>query len=90
MVDNPGCTTTEKMRSMIEKFAAQLKLKYYRIMWPEAKETSLKESVKYYPSIAIIKDGKVKAALKADSDDDAKYYNNAADLEQWLKSQDVL
>jgi len=90
MIDNPGCTTTEKMRTMIEKFAAQLKLQYYRIMWPEAKETSLRESVKYYPSIAIIKNGEVKAALKADSDDDAKYYNNATDLEQWLKSQDVL
>ncbi len=85
MIDNAGCTTTEKMREMMKNLPQQVT--YYRILWPEAKETNLKDYVKYFPSLAVIEKGTVKYYLRADSDDDAKYYNNAADLKSWLDSK---
>ncbi len=85
MIDNAGCTTTEKMREMMRGLPQQVT--YYRIFWPEAKETNLKDYVKYFPSLAVVEKGTVKYYLRADSDDDAKYYNNAADLKSWLDSK---
>ncbi|MBQ6393965.1 hypothetical protein IJH74_01845 [Candidatus Saccharibacteria bacterium] len=84
MVDNPGCTTTEKMRRMLENL--ELNFKYYRIMWQDARETNLKDYIKYFPSIVIIKKGRVVSYLRADSDEDTKYYNNGPDLKDWLEA----
>ena len=85
MVDNAGCTTTERMREIMENLPQ--KFTYYRILWPEAKETNLESYVKYFPSLVVIEKGKVKYYLRADSADDAKYYNNAEDLKTWLDSK---
>ncbi len=89
MVDNPGCITTAKMREMIASFSEDMRFTYYRIMWPEARESSLHNYVKYFPSIVIVDKGKVVAYLQADSSEDAKYYNNATDLQDWLKKHIV-
>lgn len=86
MIDHEGCTTTAKMREMLKNLSNNEQFKYYRILWPDAKDTNLHDYIKYSPSIAIIDKGKVKACLRADSDEDAKYYNNQADLESWLNS----
>ena len=85
MIDNPGCVTTAKMRDMMSSFSDNLIFTYYRIYWQDTKETNIREKVKYFPSIIIVDHGKIVAALDADSDEDAKYYNNASDLETWLK-----
>lgn len=85
MVDNPGCTTTEKMRRMLENL--ELNFKYYRIMWQDARETNLKDYIKYFPSIVIIEKGRVISYLRADSDEDTKYYNNGPDLKDWLEAR---
>ena len=85
MIDNPGCVTTAKMRDMMSGFSDNLKFTYYRIYWQDTKDTNIREKVKYFPSIIIVDHGKIVASLDADSDEDAKYYNNAADLETWLK-----
>lgn len=85
MIDNPGCMTTAKMREMMAEFADNYQFKYYRIYWPDTHDTNIRKYVNYFPSIMIIDKGEVKASLKADSDADAKYYNNASDLQDWLK-----
>ena len=85
MVDNAGCTTTAKMRDMMKDLPE--KFTYYRILWPEAKDTDLASYVKYFPSIVVVEKGKVKYYLRADSDEDVKYYNDSAALESWLKSK---
>ncbi|MBQ3325943.1 hypothetical protein IJG79_02225 [Candidatus Saccharibacteria bacterium] len=86
MVDNPGCITTAKMREMLSSFSDNLKFRYYRIYWQDTVNTNIREYIKYFPSILIVSSGKVAEALHADSDTDAKYYNNAEDLEKWLKT----
>ncbi len=86
MVDNEGCITTAKMREMMNSFPDSMKFTYYRILWPETKETNIREYVKYFPSIIIVENGKITSYLSADKDEDAKYYNNDEDLQNWLKS----
>ncbi len=86
MVDNPGCVTTANMREMMSNFSDDLKFTYYRIFWQDTKNTNIRNYIKYFPSILIIDKGKVIKALQADSDDDAKYYNNAEDLKTWLET----
>jgi len=87
MVDNPGCTTTARMREMLENLPEDERFSYYRIMWQDAMETGLYEYIKYFPSLAIVQEGQIKYYLQADSDDDATYYNDQSALESWLKSR---
>lgn len=87
LVDNPGCTTTQRMREMMANFPDELDFSYYQFMWPEVEKSSLHEYVKYYPSVVIIDDGRVAYYLRADADEDARYYNSAEDLKNWLKQR---
>lgn len=86
MIDHEGCTATIKMRKMLQNLGENEQFKYYRIMWPDAKETNLHDYIKYSPSIAIINKGKIVAYLRADSDEDAAYYNDHDALKSWLIS----
>lgn len=86
MIDKPGCVTTKAMRENMANFPEDTQFKYYHMMWDDVKESSLHEYVKYTPSVAIVYRGKVKAFLKADSDDDAAYYNDAEALKNWIRS----
>lgn len=87
MVDNPGCTTTARMREFLSALPEDLQFVYYRIMWSDAKETSLHDYVKYFPSIAIIDHGRMAYYLRADEDADSDYYNSASDLQAWLEQR---
>lgn len=83
-VDMAGCITANGLRNMLSEITSEHQLQFLHIMWPEAKDTSLHDSVKYYPSIVIVKDGKIVDFLKADLDEHAKYYNSTSDLFNWL------
>lgn len=83
-VDQGGCTTADRVRGYVEDYAKEAGVKVYRIMFPEMKETSLHEEVKYYPSVVVVSRGKVVGWLKADSDEDAAAYNNFGDFQNWI------
>ena len=87
MVDNPGCTTTARMREFLNDLPAEQQFVYYRIMWQDAKDTTLHQYIKYFPSIAIIDHGRMAYYLRADHDADSNYYNNAPDLYHWLETR---
>ena len=87
MVDNPGCTTTARMREFLNDLPTEHQFVYYKIMWQDAKVTDLHNYIKYFPSLAIIDHGRVAYYLSADSDQDAPYYNNATDLANWLETR---
>ena len=84
MVDKPGCITTPPMRERMANFPANMQFKYYQFMWAEAKESSLHEYVTFVPSVAIIREGRVVAWLRADSDEDVDYFNSAEALQGWV------
>ena len=86
MVDKPDCYTTADMRERMASFPEDMQFKYYRIMWGEAKESSIHDYVKFVPSVAIVRKGEVVDYLDADSDDDTSKYNEAQALQDWIKS----
>lgn len=86
MVDKPDCYTTADMRKRMTEFPDDMQFKYYRIMWSQAKDSSLHEYVKFVPSVAIIHNGKVVDFLDADSDEDTAKYNEAQALQDWIRS----
>lgn len=86
MVDKPECYTTADMRKRMSEFPEDMQFKYYRIMWSQARESSLHDYVKFVPSVAIIHNGEVVDFLDADSDEDTPKYNEAQALQDWIKS----
>ncbi len=77
MVDKPDFYTTADMCERMASFPEDMQFKYYRIMWGEAKESSIHDYVKFVPSVVIVRKGEVVDFLDADSDDDTPKYNEA-------------
>ena len=50
------------------------------------KTTKMYDNIKYYPSFAIYKDGKIIDYLEADSDEDLNRYKDVVEFEKWFKS----
>ena len=83
-VDQGGCTTADKLRGFAKKYSEETGRVFYKMMFSEMKESKLYELVKYYPSVAVIKDGEVVKYLRADEDEDAGIYNNYEEFVDWL------
>lgn len=83
-VDQGGCTTADRLREYVTNYAAEVGIKVYRMMFEQVKETSLHEQVKYYPSVALVSDGRVVGWLKADADADAPAYNDYDAFKGWI------
>ncbi len=84
LVDQSGCKTAEKLKEFADTYASEHQFNIFVMKFSDVKESSLGESVKYYPSVAIVSQGKPVAWLRADSDDDAPAYNNYDDFERWM------
>ena len=84
-IDQGGCKTADTLRSFMVDFARSKGIKVYKMMFEDEKETSLHDTVKYYPSVVMISNGKVVGYLRADSDEDAPMYNNYEDFEKWIR-----
>lgn len=82
-VDQSGCTTADRLRGYMTDYTIDNGIKAYRMMFSEARETSLHDYVKYYPSVVIVSRGQVMSYLRADSDDDADYYNEYESFKRW-------
>ena len=84
-VDQGGCVAADRLRQYVMDFAKEQGIKFYKMMFIDVKKTSLYESVRYYPSVVLVSDGRVVAWLRADSEEDAERYNNYNDFNDWLK-----
>ena len=83
-VDQGGCTTADRLEGFMKDYASSHGFKVYRIMFEDMKKTSLHDSVKYYPSVAVISRGKVVGYLRADADEDSDAYNKYDAFEKWM------
>ena len=84
MVDQAGCTTADRMREYVTRYMTETGMLVYKMMFEQVKESSLHELVKYYPSVAVVDKGVVRAYLRADSDEDAEIYNNYDAFREWM------
>ena len=85
LVDQGGCKTADKLKEFMSEYAARKGFKVYRMMFEDVKKTSLHDFVKYYPSVAVVSNGKVIGYLKADSDEDSDAYNHYDAFESWIQ-----
>ena len=83
-VDQGGCTTADRLRGFVKDYASSSGIRVYRIDFSDMKETSLHESVKYYPSVALVSSGTVVGFLRADSDEDSDAYNKYEAFLDWM------
>lgn len=84
VVDQGGCTTADRVKEYAANYSNKRFFQIFKIAFSKIKDTNLSEAVEYYPSVVIISKGRVIAALRADSDEDAPAYNNYDDFEAWM------
>lgn len=84
-VDQGGCHTADRLRGFVEEYSEETGKMFYKIMFSEMKETSLHNEVKFYPSVAVVRDGKPIAWLRADADEDADIYNEYDAFYAWMR-----
>ena len=83
----PGlCTSEIPFDPLVNKFIKQNEITIYSLPYSILKNTNLNEYIKYSPSLAIIKDGKLLRFLDANSDKDFEYYSSLEGLNKWVKS----
>lgn len=83
-VDQSGCTTADRLREYVTNWAKMKGVRVYRMMFEEARKTSMHEFVKYYPSVVVVSKGKMVGWLRADADEDADIYNNYEAFTGWM------
>lgn len=84
LVDQDACVTSERLKEFINRYVGDSGLKVYRIMYEDMKATSLYDKVNYYPSVAIIKKGKVIGWLDFNSDADTDKFNEYDAFSKWV------
>lgn len=85
LVDQAGCTTADRLKEFMTDYMREQGFKSYKMMFSEMKNSSLHDQVRYYPSVAVIAEGRVLAWLKADSNEDAEAYNQYDTFKEWLQ-----
>ena len=83
-IDQDGCQTADKLRGFVLDYMDSENLRAYRMSFSDMRETSLYPTIKYYPSVAFISDGKVVGFLRADSNEDAEAYNSEDAFYTWM------
>ena len=83
-VDQDGCTTADKLRGFVQNWADDNGVRVYKMMFSDARKTSLHDYVRYYPSVAVVSKGKPVAWLRADEDEDSDAYNREEAFKEWI------
>ena len=69
---------------IFEKFMDKYDIDFLSIPFEDFKNTKFYETIKFGPSIVIIKDGEIIKYLDANSDDDLPRYQDVSAFEEWL------
>ena len=75
-----------KFKQYVLDFQHNEKVSFYYLTSDYIKDSKVYETVKYYPSVIIVKEGKIINYLKYDSDSDIEYYKSYDGFSRWLKA----
>ena len=81
---NNYCNLSVPCDQIFAKFMKKYNIDFLSIPYEEFKETSFYETVKFAPSVLVIKKEKIVAYLDAESDEDLIRYQDADEFEKWL------
>lgn len=85
-IHHPFCSASYEFNKVLVNFAEEKKISLYKISFDEMKKTNMYNSIKYYPSFAIYKEGELMDFLDAESDEDLKYYKDKDEFEKWFSN----
>lgn len=75
-----------KFKQYVLDFQHNEKVSFYYLTSDYIKDSKIYETVKYFPSVIIVKEGKIINYLKYDSDSDIEYYKSYDGFSRWLKA----
>ena len=81
---NSYCNLPVSCEEIFKSFAKKYKIDFLTIPIDEFKNTKFYKTVKYAPSVMIIKNDEIIAYLDAESDVDLNRYQNLEEFESWL------
>ena len=82
----PACANSSNFEQVLKNFSRSNNIEIYKIAFSDIKDTDLNKHIKYYPSFAIFKKGKMIDYLDANSDKDLKYYKSKDGFTEWFTS----
>ena len=75
-----------KFKQFVLDFQRKENLSFVYITSDYIKDTFIYDTVKYFPSVIIVKEGKIINYLRYDSDEDVEYYKSYDGFAKWLKA----
>lgn len=75
-----------KFKEYVLEFQKKNHVSFYYLTSDYVKDTSLYETVKFFPSVITYKDGKIVNFLKYDSDSDKEFYKSYEGFEKWYNA----
>ena len=75
-----------KFKEFVLDFEHKNHVSFYYLTSDYIKDTSVYETVKFFPSVIIYKDGKIVNYLKYDSDEDKEFYKSYEGFEKWVRA----
>ncbi|MBR3898512.1 MAG: hypothetical protein IKJ43_04475 [Bacilli bacterium] len=82
---NSYCNLAKPCEETFREFMKKYDIAFLSIPYEDFKKTDLYQTVKYAPSIIIVKDGTIVSYLDANSDDDLDKYQDLEVFEKWIK-----
>ncbi len=89
-VHQAGCSNSANFNDVLEEFLEDNNVLIYKVAFSNLKDTDLGEKIKYYPSFMIFKEGELIDFLKANKDEDMKYYESKEEFKNWLTKYVIL
>lgn len=81
----PACSTSDEFEAVLEDFSEQNQVAIQKTAFVEAKKSGLVGELKYYPSFAIYREGRLVDYLDADDDNDLPYYKTVEGFTEWWR-----
>lgn len=86
-VSLPICTgDAAQFKQYVLDFQHKENLSFVYLTSDYIKDSFIYETVKYYPSVIVIKEGKIVNYLRYDSDEDMEYYKSYDGFAKWFKA----
>ena len=83
---NNYCNLPISCEEIFKSFAKKYQIDFISIPFAEFKNTEFYNTVKYAPSVMIIKDSEIISYLDANSDKDLNKYQSLKEFESWLNN----
>lgn len=83
LIWQPGCQASTDFEKIVKGFSEERQVTFLRMEFSDAKSSGLVGDLKYYPSVALYRDGKLATFLKSDSDEDLSALISEEGFREW-------